>query len=135
MTSPEGENAMTPNFESLAARYVAHWNEPDAKARRAAIAALWHEEAVHQSPSYDVRGHAGLEARVAGAYERWVRDAGKRFELYGPIDGHHGAMRLRWSMRPAAGGPIEAVGFDLLVIGADGRIAADYQFSEPTPAS
>jgi hypothetical protein len=34
-------------------------------------------------------------------------------------------------MRPAGGGPVAARGFHFFVLGDDGRIRSDYQFTEP----
>jgi hypothetical protein len=34
-------------------------------------------------------------------------------------------------MIPAAGGDVELVGFDFLILSQDGRIREDYQFIEP----
>lgn len=119
--------------EAFTDRYIAVWNEPDAEARRAQIAALWTEDGVHLSPNHEARGYAALEARVRGAYEKFVAEGGYVFRRHGAADGHHGVVRFKWEMVPAGGGPIEAVGSDVFVFSPDGRLSADYQFAEPTP--
>src|ERR1700761_5259573 len=116
--------------DNFADRYVAVWNEPDAKARRARIAEIWAEDGAHFSPSHEARGHAALEARVTGAHDAFVRDGGYVFRRAGAVDAHHDVMRFRWEMIPAAGGAVEAAGQQVLLLQADGRLLLDYQFSE-----
>jgi hypothetical protein len=70
-----GRNTMT-KIAELVDRYVAVWNEPDAALRREGIAALWADDGAHFTPSLEARGYQALEARVAGAYEKWVKAEG-----------------------------------------------------------
>jgi len=116
-------------WDELAERYVAVWNEPDAEARRRRIAGLWIEDGLHCTPSMEARGHAALERRIIGAWEKWVKGAGHSFRYAGDADSHHGGMKFHWEMR-SPDDTLVSLGFDFLLIGADGRIAADYQFIE-----
>ena len=111
-------------------RYVNVWNEADAGRRRRTIRALWQEEARHLARTLEAIGHAGIETRVQNAWEKWVRDKGNIFRLRDGVDGHHDTIKLRWEMRPAAGGEVISIGFDFLVLGEDGRIRTGYQFIE-----
>lgn len=111
-------------------RYIAIWNESDADKRRATIRALWQEDARHLARTIEAAGHDGIERRVATAYERWVKEKGNIFRLRDGVDGHHGTIKLRWEMLPAAGGEVIAIGFEFLVLGGDGRISTGYQFIE-----
>jgi hypothetical protein len=120
--------------DHFADRYVAVWNEPDPAARRRQIAALWAEDAAHFSPAHEARGYDALEVRVAGAHDKFVGEGGYVFRRTGPVDAHHDVMRFRWEMVPVGGGAIAAVGQQVLLLQADGRLRLDYQFSEPTPA-
>jgi hypothetical protein len=115
-------------------RYVAVWNEPDAEKRRRGIAALWAEDGVHFTPSLEARGYKALEARVTGAYEKWVKEGGFVFKSSGNAETHHDGVRFNWEMVPTAGGAPAAVGFDFLVLGDDGRIRLDYQFLDRPPS-
>jgi hypothetical protein len=126
---------MMSNLNELVERYVAVWNEPDPERRRRSIAELWPEDGAHFTPSLEVRGHAAHETRVAGAYEKWVKARGFIFRSANNADGHHDTVRFNWEMVPAAGGKPAAVGFDFLVLGADGRIRFDYQFLDIPPAA
>lgn len=67
------------DFTELADSYVAVWNEPDAEARRAAIASLWVPDGEHYVRTLQARGHEALQQRVTGSHEKNVRDAGFRF--------------------------------------------------------
>ena len=115
-------------------RYVNIWNEPDAETRRATVRALWQEDARHLARTLEPVGHALIEERVATAYQKWVKEKGYIFRLRDSAS-HHDAIRVRWEMLPAAdkdrqGGEVISVGLDLLLLGADGRIRAGYQFIE-----
>ena len=114
--------------QEFAARYAAVWNEADAEARRAAIAALWRPDGVHFVKEREARGYAALEQRVIGSYEKNVRLKGNRFRV------RPGAQRLRdvvtffWEMLPAGADTVLAVGLEFCVLDAEGRIITDYQF-------
>jgi hypothetical protein len=118
------------DIASFADRYVNIWNEPDTERRRRSVRALWQEDAHHLARTLEAAGHDRIETRVASAYEKWVKEKGNVFRLRGGADGHHGTIKLRWEMLPAAGGEVISVGLDFLVLGEDGRIRTGYQFIE-----
>ena len=118
------------DVNDLVERYVAVWNEPDPQFRRKAIAALWTEDGAHYTPSMTAVGYDAIEERIAKAYEQWVRTSGFVFRYRHNADSHHDGVKFNWEMVPAAGGPVASVGFDFLVLAADGRIRLDYQFIE-----
>ena len=64
---------------------------------------LWQEDASHLARTLEAIGHAGIETRVADAYEKWVKEKGNVFRLRDGVDGHHGTVKLRWEMLPAVG--------------------------------
>ncbi|MFJ9605190.1 hypothetical protein ACIRS1_02385 [Kitasatospora sp. NPDC101176] len=131
--------------QDIADRYAAVWTEADPQRRREAIAALWAPEAVHllhppvevreaaarvgfDDPVLEARGHAELEVRVTRAYQEFVAPGEFTFRA------RKDALRLRdvvtfgWEMAPSAGGEAVGGGLEFVVVGADGRITADYQF-------
>lgn len=120
-------------YSQLVERYVAVWNEADAAERRRMIAELWSEEGLHANRRTEWRGHAQMMDRVTGSYEKSIRDGGYRFETAGNAEGYRNVVRFNWYMRPASGGKVIAQGVELLVLDEGGRIAADYQFIDPTP--
>lgn len=118
------------NIKTFVEQYISVWNEPDAGRRRAIVHALWQPDARHLARTLEADGHAGIESRVANAYDKWVREKGYVFRLRDGVDGHHGTIKLRWEMLPAAGGEVISIGFDFMVLGEDGRIRTGYQFIE-----
>lgn len=126
----------------LADRYVAVWNEPSPQARRAAVGELWTEDGVHllQPPAdavkaaenldltavFQARGHDELTARVDRAYEEFVAPGTMVFRRRGDVARVHDVVRLSWDA--VSGGEVVGGGTDFLVLDADGRIRADYQF-------
>jgi hypothetical protein len=62
------------NLSGLIDAYVAVWNEADAETRRRRIAAVWAPDGTTCYRLLDARGHEQIEARVAGSWDRWVRD-------------------------------------------------------------
>jgi hypothetical protein len=131
--------------QMIAERYNSAWMEPDAERRRKAIADVWSEDAIHVlqptqegyaaaaeravNPTWQVRGHDELEARVTKAYEDFVASGQMSFR---PLDG---AKRLgdvvtwRWEgVSPE--GEVLGTGLEFVILAADGRIATDYQFVE-----
>lgn len=118
------------DIQAFVEGYIAVWNETDVERRRDLIRALWQEDARHLARTLEAVGHAGIEKRVSDACAKWVGEKGNLFRLLDGIDGHHGTIKLRWAMVPAAGGAAISVGFDFLVLGDDGRIRTGYQFIE-----
>ena len=113
-------------------RYLSMWNEPDPVRRRQLIEALWTPDCANFTKTMEVRGHDALEKRVRLSWEKWGRDAGCLFHLR-HHDSHHGALRVTWEMVNAGDGKLRAVGTEILLLAADGRIREDYQFIEPGP--
>jgi ketosteroid isomerase-like protein len=131
--------------EQLAERYTAVWMEPDGDRRRQMIAEVWSEDAIHLlqptqevyeaaderavNPTWQVRGHDELDARVTKAYEDFVASGLMSFRL------RDGAKRLgdvvtwRWE-GVSPDGEVLGAGLEFVILAADGRIATDYQFVE-----
>lgn len=110
-------------------RYVGVWNEPDADARRKTITELWAEDGVEATESAEHRGHAAIEARVAEAYEEFVKAGGFVFTSANEATSHHNAIKFATHMVPASGGDIAWTGFIFVLLDQDGRIRYDYQFT------
>ncbi len=79
------------NHTELVDRYLSIWNEPDAERRRAMIAKLWTQDAVHFTNSLEARGYDAIEARVTTAYEKFVATGDYVFKPAGDADDHHNA--------------------------------------------
>jgi hypothetical protein len=142
-TGPTG--ARKSKAEELAERYTAVWMEPDEDRRRALIAELWSEGAIHVleptqeayeaageravNPTWQVRGHGELEARVASAYEDFVASGQMTFRLRGGAKRLGDVVTWRWE-GVSPDGEVLGAGLEFVVLAADGRIATDYQFVE-----
>lgn len=113
-------------------RYLATWNETDPAARRAAISDLWSEDGVYIDPLASVAGHDGIDQLLRGAQEQF---AGLTFVLGSEVDVHHNIARFRWHLVPAAEAEPIAIGFDVAVVGDDGRLAGVYGFIDKVPAA
>ncbi|MES9507712.1 nuclear transport factor 2 family protein [Streptomyces sp. NPDC000609] len=117
------------DIDRFVERYVAVWNDPDPVARRRAIAGLWDVDGVQTTESARYRGHDALEARITGAHNDLVRDAGFAFRPAGDATGHHDTITFTTFMAPAAGGGIAWTGRTVLTLGEDGLIRNEHQFT------
>jgi hypothetical protein len=115
-------------IEELTDRYVAVWNEPDATARDAGVAALWSANARAFTSANEYLGLEAITGRVAAAHEKFVAGQGYVFRALGPAEAHHDGVRIRWEMASSAGGDAVSGGVQFLLLDADGRIRLDYQF-------
>ena len=139
---------MTPlDVNDLTSRYVAAWNEPDPARRRQAIRELWAEDGIHvlqppaefrqaaaglgfTSAALEARGHDELEVRVSRAYQDFVAPGKFAFRPRDNADALRNVVKFGWDMVPVGGGEAAAAGLEILILGPDGRIEADYQFIE-----
>jgi hypothetical protein len=135
------------DLKSFTDRYVGVWNEPDPERRRATVRTLWSPEGVHgvlapeemrqvasglgfEGPVLQARGYDELEVRVARAYERFVAPGAFVFRSCEDAGRLLDVVKFRWEMVARDGGDVAAVGLEILVLDAQGRIAGDYQFIE-----
>ena len=132
----------------LANRYLALWNEPDADQRRRMIGELWTQSGsqilqppmemreIAASPglglaaTLEARGHAELEARATASYEHWVASEGLKFRGGEDAERLGEVVKFRWEAVDQDGGDVMAVGLNVLVLAADGRIDRNYTFVE-----
>jgi hypothetical protein len=115
----------------LAARYLAAWNETDATARRAAVDALFTEDARYTDPLADVAGREAIAATIAAVQGQFP---GFVFRLAGPVDGHHDQLRFTWHLGPD-GKEAPIAGFDVAVTDGAGRIRSVLGFLDRVPAA
>ena len=60
-------------YETVAARYIAAWNETDAEARAALIERNWAEDATYTDPLATVTGRESITAAIGAALPAWRR--------------------------------------------------------------
>jgi hypothetical protein len=117
-----------PVATDLIDRYVAVWNEPDRETRRRRIETVWAPGGATCHRLLDARGYEAIEARVAGSWERWLREGKYIFRAVRTAS-HHRAVKFEFAMVATAGGKIEAQGLCYLLLNENDRIARDYQFN------
>jgi hypothetical protein len=117
------------DMNELIQRYLAAWNETDAAARREVLAEVFAEDAVYTDPLASVPGRDGLDATIAAVQGQF---GGLVFSLDGAVDAHHNIARFTWHLGPEGAEPI-VIGFDVAVVGADGRISQVLGFLDKVP--
>ena len=110
----------------LVAQYLETWNETDPAARRKAIDGLWAPDGVYTDPIATAEGRDQIDATIAAVQGQFP---GLAFTLAGPVDAHHNTARFTWNL-----GDELVVGFDVMVLDADGQISKVYGFLDKVPA-
>lgn len=118
-------------LQDLAEGYIAAWNETDPTARRRLVDELWAEDGRYTDPLVVAEGREAVDATLAAVQGQF---AGLVFTLGGPVDAHHDIARFTWELGPQGGAAL-AVGFDVLVADADGRIARVHGFLDKVPSA
>jgi hypothetical protein len=113
----------------LVDRYIAMWNASDAVDRRDLVAGAWTERGHYIDPLMEGRGHAGIDAMVAGVQERFP---GHRFTRTSAVDTHNDRVRFGWELA-AEGQPALVAGVDFGVLAADGRLESITGFIDKMP--
>jgi hypothetical protein len=121
------------DYQDVTASYLAVWNEADPAARQGLAEKVFTADVRYIDPLMDVQGVAALAAAIGAAQQQFP---GWRFRGAGPADGHHNQVRFGWELGPAdAAGPDGApvAGFDVAVLGDDGRISQVLGFLDRVP--
>jgi hypothetical protein len=114
--------------QSLADRYVAAWNEPDATKRASAIAALWAPAATGRERAGTGRGYGALARLVLGSPER-TGESGIRYRAAATARLRGDVLTFRWEMLLAGSETVLASGLEFLVVDEEGRILIDHPFA------
>lgn len=112
-------------------RYVDAWNEADPGRRREAVAALYADDGCIVTPSVEVNGRHAIIEHIGEVFAEFIGADARRFRRTGST-GHHRSLLIRWELTDGRQ-ETAASGLNVLTLGPDGRIRADYQFSEPQP--
>lgn len=118
------------DFDTLAARYIAVWNETDPAARRTAIEELWAPNGRYIDPAVAADGHAEIDATIGAVQDQFP---GMRFRLRGTVDAHHEQARFGWQLGPAGAEDL-VEGFDVVEHDATGRLLHVFGFLDKVPA-
>lgn len=118
------------DFPEITRSYLAVWNERDPARRAKLISEVFAPEVTYTDPLAEVSGHeafSGLVDAVQGQFEGMVFSAG------GPVDAHHDIARFTWHLGPADAPEPPVIGFDVITVGADGRITQVLGFLDRVP--
>jgi hypothetical protein len=117
-----------PLASTIVARYLDVWSEPDPASRRAAIAGLWAPDGAEFVEGTQFRGHAELDARIAGAYQEFV--ASGQYAVVGADDvTYHDGIVVFTIQLTAADGEVAWAARVFLLLREDGLIREDYQLT------
>lgn len=124
---------MNVNYNKLADRYIAVWNEPDPQIRRKLIDELWAEDGAYHNRLFTVWGRDMIENIVAAAHAEYSA-RGFTFKSQNGSYGHHNGVRVGWVLVAAGTGEVDTLCEDFLLLNDEGQIVADYQFGLRTPS-
>ena len=113
----------------IAQDYIRTWNEHDATARQALLSERWAADASYADPLMQGRGHAEIDALIAGVQARFPDF---RFDLIGQPDGNGRHVRFSWRLGPAASDSV-VEGTDFVTLAGE-RIGAVAGFLDKVPA-
>lgn len=127
---PIGANS---NYNSLADRYIAMWNETDAAARRKLVDEVWAEEGAYYNRLFVARGRDIIEAAVGTAHNEYF-SKGFSFKSQNNAYGHHHGVKFDWVMVTTATGEVDTFGQDFVILNGEDQILMDYQFGMKPPS-
>ncbi|MET7288703.1 nuclear transport factor 2 family protein [Streptomyces sp. NPDC005573] len=117
------------NAHAVVEAYLATWNSEGEQLAKL-LAEHWAADVTYTDPLAEIAGHARLTALIDGVRQQFP---GCVFTPLGEPDAHHGQLRFRWGLGPEGAGPV-AIGFDVVVLDADGRIRDVRGFLDKVPA-
>jgi len=105
-------------MDTLVDRYIAIWNESDAKKRQELIAQTWAEDAEYSDPALAGSGREGIDTMTAGFQASYP---GHRFERRGEIERVGAVYHFGWALHTPAG-EVLITGEDECVLAGNGLI-------------
>lgn len=123
-TRPVGVN-------DIVVRYLAAWNEQDAKRRRDLVAATWTDDGLYVDRVRDGRGHESIDGMIARAQGQFP---GYRLNLARGVEAHHDYVRFSWVAGGTADAPLYIKGTDFAFMADDGRFKSVIGFVDAAPA-
>ncbi|WP_265446355.1 nuclear transport factor 2 family protein [Flexivirga meconopsidis] len=109
--------------------YLATWNA-QGEQRTALLQKAFAQDVTYTDPLAETTGRAELDA-VIDAVQRQF--AGMTFTPIGEPDRHHSQVRFQWGLGPAGAEPV-VIGFDVVVLDGDGRVADVRGFLDKVPS-
>lgn len=118
------------NVNQAVVRYLAAWNETDAKRRRALVAEAWTEDGSYIDGARNGTGFDAINTMIGTAQEHFP---GYRFRLASGIEAHHDFARFSWEVGGTAEAPLYIKGTDFVTLAKDGRLKAVVGFIDAAP--
>lgn len=119
------------HIEQLVTDYIAVWNETDPQRRSDIAARVFTAEATYVDPMVVAEGRSVIEASIAAVQDQFP---GLTFRLAGHVDAHHDTARFTWHLG-TADVPDLVIGFDVVTLSDDGRMATILGFLDKVPAA
>jgi hypothetical protein len=119
-------------MQEMVERYLAAWNETDARRRRELVDAVWAPDGSYTDPLADARGRAEIDGLIGAVQQQFP---GFVFTLGGPVDAHHNQARFTWHLAPAGAAEPVVIGFDVAVLDGDGQLRSVHGFLDKVPAA
>jgi hypothetical protein len=111
--------------------YMAAWNEPNEKNRRALLDKAWADNGRYTDPMSDAPGRDALVELIAQFQKQMP---GTSIIAASDIDEHHGRLRFAWKMI-APDGSTGMEGIDIGQLAEDGRLQSITGFFGPLTAA
>lgn len=115
----------------LTENYINMWYETEDAERRKSIASLWAPHSQYLDPTNSACGYESLNQTVTAVHKEFIKPGKYIFRSRRNAQSHSNIVRFNWEMADIAAGSTTTKYFDLLVLGGDGRIQADYRFIDP----
>lgn len=107
------------DFNQIADRYLASWNERDTARRDAAVTGVFAATASFVDPIAQSEGVAGISAMIGQVQERFP---GHGFKRLGDADGFGNRLRFSWEL--VSGGVVVVKGTDVVTLDEAGKAQA-----------
>jgi hypothetical protein len=119
------------NANELVARYIAAWNERDAKRRHDLVVKTWADSGTYVDAHRHGEGHDSIDAMIDTAQRQFP---GYQLRLISGIQAHNGYVRFSWAAGGSEQAPLYLAGTDFAVVSNDGRLQAVTGFVDAAPA-
>lgn len=116
-------------MNDIVAAYLATWNAADLSDRDQLLAEHWAPDCTYVDPMMDVAGPGQVAAGIGAVHEQFP---GYEFTLFGTADVQPRHLRFQWGLGPAGEEPV-TIGFDVLTVDENQKIAAVYGFLDQLP--
>lgn len=107
------------DFNQIADRYLASWNERDATKRDTALAGVFTANATFVDPVMQSEGLAGISAMIGQVQERFP---GHSFKRLGEANGYNDRVRFTWELAADDGAVVK--GTDVATLDGTGKVNA-----------